>query len=79
MMEDSPLSTQQRHELGDHLWGDLQKIDQVLIEPDRNVVVVLNLACMPKTNLIDEPPQVGNATEKGFGTAKILLISYAHR
>jgi hypothetical protein len=78
MMEDSPLPTQQRHELGDYLWGDLQKIDQVLTEPHRDVIVVLNLTGVPQPNLINEPPQVGNATEEGFGTAGIRLLSHCY-
>jgi len=53
---------------------DLQKINQVLVEPDRDVVVVLNLARIPQTNLIDEPPQVGNATEQSVRAAGVLLV-----
>ena len=52
--------------------------NQLLIETHHYVVVVLNLTRMPQANLLDKPPQVGNATEQGFGTAGILLISYAH-
>jgi hypothetical protein len=51
---------------------DLQKIDQIIIKPHRDVVVVLNLALIPQTNLIDKPPQVGHAPEESFGTAGIL-------
>src|SRR5206468_1183916 len=55
---------------------DLQKIDQVLVEPDRDVVVVLNLTCVPQTNLVDKPPQVGNATEQSLGTSRICLTTH---
>ena len=48
------------------------KIDEVLIETNRDVVVFLNLACVPQTNLVDKPPQVGNATEERFGAPGIL-------
>jgi hypothetical protein len=40
-----------------------QKIDQVLVEPGRDVVVVLNLTGIAEFNLVDKPPQVGNATK----------------
>ena len=53
---------------------DLQKINQVLIEPDRDVIVLLNLACMPQSNLIDEPPQVGDAAKESFGATRIGLL-----
>jgi hypothetical protein len=52
----------------------LQKIDQVLIEPDRDVIVVLNPARMPQANLVNEPPEMRDAAEQGFGAAGILLI-----
>jgi hypothetical protein len=61
-----------QHPLLESLRIDLQKIDQVLIESHRDVVVVLNLAFMSQTNLIDEPPQVGKAAEESLGTPWIL-------
>ena len=33
----------------------MQKLDQMLIEPDGDVVVVLDQARVSKTNLINEP------------------------
>jgi hypothetical protein len=41
-------------------------------EEQHTAPLSLNLAFIPQTNLIDKPPQVGNATEEGFGTAGIL-------
>lgn len=41
----------------------------VVVEPDRDVVVALSLAFMPQTNLVNEPSQMGNATEQDFGAA----------
>src|SRR6185503_3359142 len=53
---------------------NLQKLNEVFIKPHRDVIVVLNLTCIPQTNLVNKPPQVGNATEESLGTAGISLL-----
>jgi hypothetical protein len=53
------------------------ELDQVLIEPHRDVIVVLNLACVPQTNLIDKPPQMCDATKESFGAAGISLLRHS--
>ena len=48
-----------------------EKIDQVLIESDRHVVVVLNLPRIAQPDLVDKPAQMGDTAEKGFGTPRV--------
>src|SRR5690349_13617345 len=50
---------------------DAEKLDEVLVEPDRHVVVVLNLPGIAEPDLVDKPPQMGNATEQRFRAAGI--------
>ena len=57
---------------------DLQKVDQVRIDPNRDAVVVRNLTRMPQANLVDKPPQMGDATQETVGTAMRLLASHVH-
>ena len=49
----------------------MQKIDQMLIEPDGDVVVILDQARVSQTNLINEPGEVGDSTEEHSGAAGI--------
>lgn len=53
---------------------DLQKVDQVRIDPNRDAVVVRNLTRMPQANLADKPPQMGDATKENFGAAENMLF-----
>ena len=48
-----------------------EELDEILIETYCDVVVILNLARMAETNLVDESPQVGNAAKESFGAAGI--------
>src|SRR4029077_19749075 len=66
-----------QHPLLERLRINLQKIDQSLIEPHRDVVVVLNLASMSQSNLVNKPPKVSNAAKESFGTSGIFLIAHA--
>ena len=66
-----------QHPLLERFLIELQKIDQILIEPDRDVVVILNLAHIPQANLVDKPTQVGNVTEQSFGTEGVGLYKRA--
>jgi hypothetical protein len=61
-----------QHPLFERLGVDPEKLDEMLIEPHRDVIVVLNLARVPQTNLVNEPPQVGYSTEKSFGTSRVI-------
>ena len=65
-----------QHQLLKRFRIDLQKIDEVLIKPARNIVVFLNLACVPQTNLVDKPPQVGNATKESFRAARVDICDH---
>ena len=57
---------------------DLQKVDQVHIERDRDVVVVRNLTRVPQANLVDKPPHIGDTAQENVGTAMRLLVSHVH-
>src|SRR2546425_7995744 len=57
-----------QHSLLKRFRVDLEKINQVLIEPHCDVVVVLNLANISQPNLVDKSPEVGDTTEKKFRT-----------
>jgi hypothetical protein len=56
---------------------DLKKIDQVFIEAHRDVVIILNLTGVSEMNLVNKPPQVGNAAEQGFGAAGVSLLCHS--
>ncbi len=42
---------------------DLEKVDEMLIKSDRDVVVILNLPGMAQADLVDQSPQMRDATE----------------
>lgn len=65
-----------QHPLLKSLGVDPEKLDEILIESHRDVVVILNFARMPKTNLVDKPTKVSDATEKSFGATRIRLLSH---
>ena len=45
---------------------------KITIEADGQIVIVMNLAGMPEANLVDESPQLGDATQLGFRTPRLL-------
>src|SRR2546426_2406894 len=52
---------------------DLEKVEQVLVEPDRDVVVVLDQAGVAHANLVDEARQVRHPAQQDFRASRILL------
>ena len=56
-----------------YLRVDPQKVDEIFIEPNGEVIVILNPAGMPEPDLVDHPSEVGNAAEERFRATRILL------
>src|SRR2546426_4891210 len=52
---------------------DLEKVERVLVEPDRDVVVVLDQAGMAHANLVDEARQVRHPAQQDLRASRIFL------
>lgn len=56
---------------------DPQEFDQMFVEPDGDVVVVLNEACVSHPNLVDEPGKMRDAAKKEFRTPRICVSCHS--
>jgi len=55
---------------------DLQEVQQMLVEPNRDVVVISDVPRAAQTDLVKESRQAGHPTQQDFGTARIALRAH---
>ena len=66
------IGSPKKHTLFECRGLEFEEVEKIAIEADGQIVIVLNLAGMTKPNLVDDSPEMGDASHLDCRTSRVL-------